>query len=336
MMNRERTGSVSRFIGKRLNKNIVGPTGVLYLPQDTVLNERHLALLLEAGIRITDADVYESVPVTVIIREAAEEWKSIFEAAKNADRIIARNITEHVVPLLLELVSNYDLHTVLDGLYEIDDYTYRHSVAVAALSTLIGKWLGFPSARLRVLTAAALLHDIGKTKIPSSILLKAGRLTPEEYEIVKKHTVFGYEMIRNADGLSELHAQVALQHHERLDGSGYPNRLTEETFLESRIVAVADVFHAMLSKRPYKEASPFFQVMKEMYSGAFGAFDPVVVTKFTQRAMEALIGNDVLLSNGQTGTIVRIDAHNPWKPLILLNRRFVNLANHPSLDIKDI
>jgi len=326
----------SRFIGKRLNKNILGPTGVLYLPQDILLTERHLEILKDASIELTDTDIMDSLPIEKVIKDAVDEWKEIFQTVKNSDQIFVRSIEEKAVPLIFELVDNYDLHSILSELLGNDDYTYRHSVAVAALSTLIGKWLDFPPDKLRGLTIAALLHDIGKTKIPSYILTKAERLTQQEYQIVKQHTVFGYEMIRNAEGLSELHALVALQHHERLDGSGYPHHLRDEAHLESRIVAVADVFHAMLSKRPYKESLPFYQVVKELYSGAFGLFDPLIVAMFTQRAMEALIGNDVLLSNGQMGKIIQIDPQNMWKPLIMSNNKFINLANHPSIYIEQV
>jgi putative nucleotidyltransferase with HDIG domain len=336
MRNQKAPARYNKYLGKTLNKNILSCTGLLCLPQDLVLTEKHLAFLHDCNIELIDADVEDTVPINKIINQAVGEWKEIFQTAKNSDQIFIRQITDQAVPLIGQLADTYDLHTILIGLHASDDYTYRHSVAVAILTTLIGKWLQLPHEELHQLTTAALLHDIGKTKIPSYILTKQGRLTPEEYKIVKQHTTFGFDMIRNTEGLSDIHARVALEHHERLDGSGYPNGLREETHFLSRIVAVTDVFHAMLSKRPYKDAFPFYQVVKEMYDGAFGLFDPEIVTLFTQRAMEALIGNEVKLSNGQTGKVIQIRSHDLWKPLILCNDQFIDLALAPSLHIEQI
>jgi len=325
-----------RFLGKRLNKNILNRNGILFLPQDVTLNEEHLARLESQRIALTEEDVEEVEPIESVIQKAVGEWKDIFETAKNSNQIFMRGITEYAVPLIRRLTDDYDLHAMLTGLLANDDYTYRHSVAVAAISTLIGRWSGLPPEELHSLTVAALLHDIGKTKIPSHILNKCGKLMPEEYELVKLHTTFGYDLIRNTEGLSTEHALVALQHHERLDGSGYPNRLRDETSLYSRIVAVADVFHAMLSKRPYKEAFPFYQVIKEVYDGAFGRFDPEVVAVFTKKSMEALIGNDVRLSDGRTGKIVQVHPHDLCNPLILCGERFIDLARDASVCIEQI
>ena len=326
----------SRLLGKKLNKNILNRSGILYLPQDVVLNEKHLASLSSQGIVIAEDDVEDVEPVEIVIAKAVQEWKDIFQNAKNSNQIFIRGITEYAVPLIRQLSEDYDLHTVLTGLLKIDDYTYHHSIAVASLSTLIGKWLDLPSEQLHTLTVAALLHDIGKSKIPSHIINKTGRLMPEEYELVKMHTSFGYELIRNTEGLSIEHALVALQHHERLDGSGYPNHLKYETTLHSRIVAIADVFHAMLSRRPYKEASPFYQAIREVYDGAYGSYDPGIVTVFTQKSMEALIGSEVRLTDGRKGRIVQIHPHDLCNPLIMCEDQFIDLAQEPSIRIEQI
>ncbi|HZG58126.1 HD-GYP domain-containing protein [Paenibacillus sp.] len=324
------------MIGKRLNKNILAPSGALLLPEGTILSSRHLELLRENGVPPTADDIEDVAPIGPVLEKAVEEWRHIFRAARNSDRVFLRSIAEQASVSVRAIAESYDLQTILSGLLAHDDYTYRHSVAVSVLSTVIGKWMGYPEDRLRALTVSSLLHDIGKAKVPPHILAKTGRLTPEEYEIVKKHTTYGYELILKVNGFSQEHAICALQHHERMDGTGYPFGLKEETHPFSRIVAVADVFHAMLSKRPYKEPSPFYQVVKEMHDGAFGRFDPEIVGVFSLRAMEALIGNEVRLSNGQTGRIVRVRRDEVWKPLVQCGGRFVDLSQVPSLHIERV
>lgn len=320
------------MIGKRLNKNILSPFGLLLLPQGIVLTRKHLNFLRDYGVHLLDDDVEDAPPVSIVVNKAVDEWKHIFQTAKNSERIFFRSITEQAAPLIRTIADQYDLQSALSELAVNDDYTYHHSVAVAILSTVIGKWSGLPEHRLRSLTVAALLHDIGKAKIPSYLLTKPGSLTTDEFELMKKHTSFGFEMIMSEDSFGEEHAVAALQHHERLDGSGYPNGI-RDIHPFGRIVAVADVFHAMLSKRPYQDPAPLYKALKELHGGAFGKFDPEVVSVFAHRAMEALIGNEVLLSNGQRGKIVSIHPHEVWKPLVKCRDRFVDLSVVPDLHI---
>jgi len=268
-----------------------------------------------------------------MVDEAMAEVSELFRSAANAETVYFDQIRRRVLPTIRKLTETCTLYHVLSALQEKDDYTHKHSIAVAVLSSLIGKWLRIGKDELELLSGAALLHDVGKAQLPAELLTKTGKLSPEEFELIKKHTVLGYEFIRNVPGFSETHAIAALQHHERMDGSGYPHGLTGETHRFSRIVAVADVFHAMLSHRPYKRAQPFYKVVKEMSKGAFGQFDPLIVDLFTRKAMEALIGNEVLLSDGRRARIVRVNANDPANPLVMRGERFIDLARSPDLNI---
>src|SRR5699024_8481448 len=125
------------------------------------------------------------------------------------------------------------------------------------------------------------------------------------------------EMIKNTVGTNHRQALVALQHHERMDGSGYPFSITKEKIdLFSRIVAVADVFHAMTSKRVYRNASPFYEVLIQLEKDSFGSLDPTITRLFVENIMNSLIGNSVLLTNGRKGTILMIPRNDPVHPLV--------------------
>lgn len=220
----------------------------------------------------------------------------------------------------------------------LDNYTYKHNIAVGVISTLLGKWMGLSQEELDILTLGAILHDIGKMRIPMDILNKPGKLTRDEYEDMKKHTTYGYEILCATEGLSPRTALIALQHHERENGQGYPQQLQpEEVDPLSKIVAVADVFHAMTSKRVYHEASPFFQVMKEIHGDVYGRLDAHITFTFLQQWMLHTIGKKALLSNGEIGTILMVPASNPLQPLIQLDQdQYIDLQKHSHIELIDI
>lgn len=217
-----------------------------------------------------------------------------------------------------------------------DEYTLTHSIGVAVLSTMLGKWLKFDDDKLERLSVAAVLHDVGKAKIPPELLQKPSRLTESEYIIMQRHTVFGYQLLQQTEGISEEQAKVALQHHERIDGSGYPQKLTGGEIHEfAKLVAVTDVFHAMASKRVYKDALPFFQVLSELYEGQFGLFDPVILQTFVSKLLQDLIGTEVLLSDGRRARVVLLNDKEPTRPLVQVGRQFVDLAVQRDIRIVD-
>jgi putative nucleotidyltransferase with HDIG domain len=144
-----------------------------------------------------------------------------------------------------------------------DNYTHQHSKNVARISLEIGKRMGLSQQELEKLEFSAILHDVGKIGVPDSILLKPGKLTDEEYKIIKNHTVYGAEILSQVKYVDEDILKGALEHHERLDGSGYPyGKKGEEISLFGKIIGIADVFDALSSKRTYKEAWDFGEVLK--------------------------------------------------------------------------
>ncbi|WP_231571019.1 HD-GYP domain-containing protein [Gordoniibacillus kamchatkensis] len=313
------------FIGRRLNNNIYSKQGSLLLPKNNILEARHLDLLRQHGIEIMAEDT--ELVIEALVDEAISEVQSIYEKIHHNSSQLSNQVIRHtVMPKIQELCFNNNLSNVILALTKKDHYTYRHCIGVAVISYLIGKWLGLKDEELNDLTVAGLLHDLGKTKIPDSILKKVGKLSAEEYSEMKRHTHFGYEMIGNLPGMTEQQALVALQHHEREDGSGYPFGVCGDKITHfCKIVTVADVFHTMVSERVYKNPVPLYQVFQEIYQRSFGLFDPIIVQCFITNVMNRMIGDSVLLSDGRVARIVMLHPDDLINPLVELQGEYCDL-----------
>lgn len=199
-----------------------------------------------------------------------------------------------------------------------DAYTFGHSAHVARYSVAIAEKLGYNGEALKRLYRSALLHDIGKVGIPEQILFKPGRLTPEEYEIMKRHTTIGYDIIKQISALREA-SLVALRHHERPDGKGYPSGLSLDAVdMDSRIVCVADTLETMLSDRPYRKGRGLAEALAEVDRCSGTQFDPVVVEALQRVVADK--GHAFFINSAeqvQSGTIrvVRTWADGELQPL---------------------
>ncbi|CAH1058780.1 HD-GYP domain-containing protein [Paenibacillus pseudetheri] len=327
------------FIGKQLIANLFNDKGVFVLPALTLLSAEHIRLINQHKITLESHDVVQLDSAEffqLAIDDCTAAIENIFEQLRHNKnkRIPMLEVRNEVIPFIQQVSEKNDFYGVLAALQSKDDYTYRHNVAVGILSTLLGKWLKLKPEDLSMLTIAATLHDIGKMRIPDELLTRPGPLTAEEYQLMKKHTTYGYEMIRDTIGTNHMQALVALQHHERMDGSGYPfgvlgNRITDF----SKIVAVADVFHAMTSDRFYRKASPLYEVLLQMEESVFGKLDPYICRVFINKLMQSMIGNEVELTDGRTGKIIMILATDPLRPLVNIDDEFIDLSKHRSIGI---
>jgi HD-GYP domain-containing protein (c-di-GMP phosphodiesterase class II) len=324
----------SRFIGRRLNHNVYSRQGSLLLPQNSILDNHHLDLLHQHGIELWREDT--QLVTELITEEAVSEVKAIYEKIHHqTEQLSNQVIQDELMPKIQELCIQNNLSNVLLALSQKDNYTYRHCIGVAVISFLIGKWLRMKDEELSELAIAGLMHDLGKVKIPDMILNKAGRLNADEYAEMKLHTHLGYEMIRNISEMTEQQALVALQHHEREDGSGYPFGVSGEKITPfSKIVSVADVFHTMISERVYKKPVPLYQVFQEIYKNSYGLFDPKIVYSFITNMMNRLVGDHVILTDGQVARIVMLHPDDLVNPLVEAQGQFYDLrhSEHKILD----
>lgn len=333
--------TMMRFLGRKLKTDLFNHLGTVVLPAGTILTMRQLERLVEHDIRLTEAniviDIRNEGELLQVIDQAVFQVQSVFDEIRATNKIPISDVRDHIIPSIYEAAEHRDIFKIFASLQAKDDYTYRHNFAVGVIATLLGRWLNLSEHELAGLTIAATLHDVGKMRIPVHILTKPGKLTPEEYNLIKKHTVFGYDMIKSTTGASETDALVALQHHERQDGTGYPYNLYGNQIHDfSRIVAVADVFHAMTSKRSYRNPSPFYHILREMHDNRFGAFDPKVISVFLERMMPSLIGNRVQLTDQREGVVIMIHAHDPIRPLVQVGSEYIDLSRERTIQIEKV
>ena len=206
------------------------------------------------------------------------------------------------------MIANPDAMMFIAKLHDEDINTYRHGVKVSLYLIALGRHLGIPKAQLTELGLIGMLADVGKTKLPRALLAKPGILTPAEFEVVKGHVELGLASLKSATGLTAAVLQGISQHHERLDGSGYPNRLNgEQIGVYGRMTAIADSFAAMIAQRPYASASSAQEAMITLFERSGISFSAPLVEQFVQAIGVFPVGSLVELSNGEIAVVV---AHN--------------------------
>ena len=223
----------------------------------------------------------------------------------------------------LEITEPGLLFQCINGRNEADEYLYRHSVNVAMINGLMGKWLGMGEEDISSLVILGLLHDVGKTQIPEELM--GDELTGEQIEAVKKHTRASYEILKNNNKFSDEICRAALYHHERMNGSGYPEALAVDDIpLYARITAVSDVYDSAISKNSHKSAQSPFLVLKQMKEEQFWGLDIRLVNVFTEYMPKELIGKQVMMSDGRAGVVRHINDMSIEYPIVEIGGEIVS------------
>jgi putative nucleotidyltransferase with HDIG domain len=228
-----------------------------------------------------------------------------------------------IVTSLIDIVARDQVALMgVAALRNHDEETCHHSVNVGILSLLIGAQMGLDRAMLSTLGLAALLHDIGKVRIPREVLTKPGRLTSDEQRVVRRHTVLGAHLLRNLSGPARLAMLAAFEHHANYDLSGYPAITTRRLpHLVSRIVQIADYFDAMTSaRRPYRRALLPSEAMREIARGIGTTYDPVLARAFIRAMGLYPVGSVVELDTGVLGAVVRPGGLDIARPTVRVIR----------------
>ncbi len=254
------------------------------------------------------------------------------------DKNAKKEIDKTVEDIKNNININVDLLNEIVGIKDVDDYLYTHSLNVAMIANLIGKWLKLPSEDLEILIMGGMLHDIGKLKVNQNILNKPGRLTVEEFEEIKKHPVYSHNLLKEAGYEDSKLLKAVTFHHEKQDGSGYPLGLKGEKIpVHARILAVADIFDAMTSNRVYKKRVSPFKVLEMFQNQTFGKLDASITMLFVKKFSEYYVGAHVELNNGEKGTIVNLNHYEVTKPLLRLDSgKFVDISKDRKLEIVDL
>ncbi|RQM88195.1 HD-GYP domain-containing protein [Aeromonas dhakensis] len=198
-----------------------------------------------------------------------------------------------------------------------DAYLMEHSMNVAILLANFGRYLDLDRSVLKELTLGGLLHDVGKIMTPDEVLNKPGKLTDEEFVVMRQHVVHSYEILSNTPGITATMLEVAANHHERLDGTGYPQRLKgEQLSLYTRMSGIVDVYDAVTADRVYKQGMQPTQAFRILLKGINHHFDAELVTKFIKCMGVYPVGTLVQLSNQRLAIVMQRNPHEPLKPVV--------------------
>lgn len=318
--------------GMIVGRTIWNEAGHPLLQKGVVLTDRALFRLKQLHIQyvyIEDKisygiEIEETIQPEVrnkIVNKITQSFHSVKEVKSGQASFIleqqSKEIGAIVEDLLTTILDSEEVLTVLTDAYLYDEYLYQHSFQVTLYSLAIAKEMGYSSEDLRLIGIGAMLHDIGKLLIPTDILLKPERLTNEEYETMKQHTRYGFDLLRNLHSVSLLVAHCAFQHHERIDGSGYPRGLVDfEIHPFAKIIGVADVFDAVTSNRVYREKLLPSQGMDIIQAGSGTIFSPRVVEALCKSVVHYANGTVVLLSDGRRGIVSKQHMKHPNRPYL--------------------
>ncbi|MEO6148380.1 MAG: HD-GYP domain-containing protein [Sulfuriferula sp.] len=249
--------------------------------------------------------------------KAAQAVTSMFNEARMGNAIKVEEVTTLVEEINQSIARNSDALLSLARLKNADNYTYLHSVAVCALMIALGRQLGLQGDILKEAGMAGLLHDVGKMAIPGEILNKPGRLTDEEFLIVKAHPQQGWEMLKNCPDVGEMALDVCLHHHETVVGTGYPDGLSGEALsLYARMGAVCDVYDAITSDRCYKAGWAPGEAIRKMTEWKDGRFDEAVFRAFVKTVGIYPAGTLVKLKSGRLGVVLEQSEKGLLSPII--------------------
>ena len=328
--------------GMLLGKSIYSKNGALLLKEGLIIKEQYISKVIELGIQgvYIEDHISKDIEIENVINdelrlETVRKIKDLYiEVEQGSDNIESSISTMNMLveDIVDELMNSKHVIVNMIDIKLFDDYTFFHSVNVAILSIIMGIALDLNKEELKNLGMGALLHDIGKVFIHKDCLNKQGKLTDDEFEQMKKHPVEGYRHIR-ANFNIPLHASLGvLQHHEKYDGTGYPHQKAgTDISLFGRIIAIADVYDAITSERPYRKGILPSKAMEYIMGGSGYHFDFELISIFISKVAAYPVGTCVKLSNGMIGIVVENYSDASTRPKIRLigkkneETRYINL-----------
>lgn len=329
--------------GMVAGRDVIGGAGLLkLLAQGIQLNQSQIQRIRSWGVPFIciedEAGELKKRSANVMMTETeffqvyGETIQSITDAFKYIKKFQEvpigemQELADQRVSLLIDTVG------VLDYLHKErchSDNTFQHSLNVAIVAGILGKWCDYRGTELKDIVLAGLMHDIGKVAVPLAILDKPGRLSPAEFDVIKCHPRAGYQLVRKSIQIPANVKLNILQHHERTDGSGYPCGLTgDEIRTGAKMIAIADIYDAMTSDRAYRRKVTPFEALDVIADQMFQGLEPDLGLIFLANMREYLVGRKVALSNGEKAMIIAFNDGNKYftKPVVCIrNGSLINL-----------
>lgn len=329
-------------LGMELAVDVVSDVGLTFLAKGTLIGQGHVESLKRMGVDYVYIEDHEMERNRLEQKDfylvALAEFKKVYMSSRIGTRIDNVDYKGIMSGLLTQYVDSNDVLGKIHSI-DIDDlYIYRHAINVAIIAMGIGKWLRFSRNDVIDLGVAGFLHDIGKCNVPGNILNKPDKLTYDEYEIMKTHSDHSYQLVKTMEQLSFKAKEGVLYHHERLDGSGYPNGARgAEIPLSARILAVADMFDAILSDRVYSAKVSPYKAIEILKDESFGKLDPKIVNVLVKNIADFYVGNIVKLNTGEIGEVILLNKSNLTRPLVKVSEeRYLDLSTNYKIEIVEV
>lgn len=345
-----------------LAKDVVIGTGLVLIKKDTMLNARLINLLKEHDIpsvfiKLADYGGNQAAAMGIAVHRGASraEMDGSLERFKRIHNDTEKNLRKKIV----EIGKGGDID--ISGLYTLtgdalrsitympeilvfmnyiklrDNFTYAHSLNVSLLANLFARWLELPGEVMTTLTVAGLLHDIGKLKISLKILNKQEKLTPSEFQLLQKHVGFGIEMLSDKEDIPDDVRRAVAQHHERMNGSGYPDGLSGGEIDDgAKILAICDIFANMTAERALRARVCPFKIIRTLEQNAYGALDAKYLLVFMQNIAYLYLSSEVTLSDGRVGEIVFINDRDLSRPIVKAGDTFIDLSKNRELEVERV
>jgi putative nucleotidyltransferase with HDIG domain len=318
--------------GMRLGKNIYNEEGTILLAVNVELTQRLLDRLYGYGIDYlhiadprTDDIVIEDIIQDSTRVQAVGEIRSTFRKLmddsgnKNAVHYfdLGRKFRDLTGTIIDDLSSHPDAMLMLTNINLTDSYLFQHSLNVCIYATMLGLSFGYNREDLTTLGLGAMLHDIGKTKVPQDILRKTTQLTKEEFEEMKKHTTYGFQILKDEPNIPLISAHCAFQHHERVNGSGYPRGIEGNDIHEfARWIGLVDSYDAMTTTRVYRDPMLPHQALEQLFTGSGTLYDQDKIALFRDKIAIYPLGMQVTLNTGVSGIVSSMNISVPHRPIV--------------------
>ncbi|GGF17275.1 HD family phosphohydrolase [Halobacillus andaensis] len=349
-----------------ITKEVMAKTKKPIIPKHTVVQPIHLSVLhkfsiqqVEVGPRLSSGAPFvpteqeppekkennlheppsKEFPFHEHYLEGVKHYQEWFLQWQGGSAINMHEVRTFMVPLIEKAVHSKRELFLLHHYSSEDTYAAHHSVAMGLISAYLAAKLGYSRGEWIQAGLAGLLSDSGMARIDSTITQKRGPLTEKEYEEVKKHATYSYRLVENIASLGGQAKLGVLQHHERLDGTGYPLGLRKGKIHRfSQIIAVSDMYHAMTSERFYRKKQSPFKVLEEMKQEQFGRYDHEVIQVFIKEMTNYSTGTKVRLTTNQMAEVVFMEPSHPTRPMVRLKEsgQIISLKDRTDLHIDEV
>jgi HD-GYP domain-containing protein (c-di-GMP phosphodiesterase class II) len=324
--------------GMVFTRTVFGDNYEIIAEPNTPITSKDIENLKKKGVKFVETTgelkgivkIQEEVPLVDKVESSARELMTFYKSLVDSVESVYTNykVNKEILP---EKVVNI-VEKVIDKISEVGDknvflnlinivdktkYLPTHVLNATILGLLLGKEINYPESKLKLLGTGILLMDIGMVFIPMSILERETKLTDEEYNKIKTHTVLGYKAVVQENNMSPEVGRVCLEHHERWDGTGYPRNLQKQQISEyARVAAIVDTYEAMTRKRVYRDRMMSFEAMRAILTEGSTKFDPDILKVFLRMMSVYPVGSYVMLNTRAIAKVISSDPISPFRPVV--------------------